>query len=75
MDIREILTQLQAGSSDRQISRDLNLARQTVKRAARRQRSRQRRHALGGSGAYTRHPLRRQVNLLQKWQLSNQTTH
>jgi hypothetical protein len=45
------------------------------KRAARRQRSRQRRHALGGSGAYTRRPLRRQVNLLQKWQLSNQTTH
>jgi len=32
MDIREILTQLQAGSRDRQISRDLNLARQTVKR-------------------------------------------
>lgn len=32
MDIREILTQIQAGSSDRQISRDLNLARQTVKR-------------------------------------------
>ena len=32
MDIREILTQLQAGASDRQISRDLNLARQTVKR-------------------------------------------
>lgn len=32
MDIREILTQLQAGVSERQISRDLNLARQTVKR-------------------------------------------
>jgi transposase len=32
MDIREILTQLQAGASERQISRDLNLARQTVKR-------------------------------------------
>lgn len=32
MDIREILTQLQAGISERQISRDLNLARQTVKR-------------------------------------------
>lgn len=45
------------------------------KRAARRQRSRQRRHVLGGSGAYTRRPLRHQVNLLQKWQLSNQTTH
>lgn len=37
------------------------------KRATRRQRSRQHRHALGGSGACTRHPLRRQVNLLQKW--------
>lgn len=29
------------------------------KRTARRQRARARRHALGGSGAYTRHPLRR----------------
>jgi hypothetical protein len=29
------------------------------KRAARRQRARERRHALGGSGGYTRHPLRR----------------
>jgi len=46
------------------------------KRAARRQRSRQRRrHALGGSGAYTRRPLRRQANLLQKWQLAHQPTH
>jgi hypothetical protein len=30
------------------------------KRKARRDRARQRRHALGGSGAYTRRPLRRQ---------------
>jgi hypothetical protein len=45
------------------------------KRAARRQRSRQRRHALGGSGACTRQPVRRRPCLLQKWQLSNQTTH
>ena len=45
------------------------------KRAARRQRSRQRRHALGGSGAYTRRPLRRPTTLLQKWQLAHQPTH
>lgn len=45
------------------------------KRAARRQRSRQRRHALGGSGAYTRRPLRRNPTIIQKWQLSCQTTH
>jgi hypothetical protein len=45
------------------------------KRSTRRQRSRQRRHALGGSGAYTRRPLRTQATLLQKWQLASQTTH
>lgn len=45
------------------------------KRAARRARSRQRRHALGGSGACTRRPIRRQVNLLQLWQSTCQTTH
>jgi hypothetical protein len=45
------------------------------KRAARRQRSRQRRHALGGSGACTRRPVRHRPSLLQKWQLSCQTTH
>jgi hypothetical protein len=33
------------------------------KRAARRQRQRERRHRLGGSGAYTRRPLRRRVPL------------
>lgn len=44
-------------------------------RAARRQRSRQRHHALGGSGACT-HPLvRRRTGLLEKWLKSNQTTH
>lgn len=32
MDIREILNQLRAGSSDRQISQDMGIARQTVKR-------------------------------------------
>jgi hypothetical protein len=45
------------------------------KRAARRQRSRQRRHALGGSGAYTRRPVRHRSTLLQKWHSSCQTTH
>jgi hypothetical protein len=45
------------------------------KRAARRQRSRQRRYALGGSGACTHRPVRRYHNLLQKWQSSCQTTH
>jgi hypothetical protein len=45
------------------------------KRAARRQRSRQRRHALGGSGAFTRRPLCRNATIFQKWQHSCQTTH
>ncbi|MBN1145634.1 MAG: hypothetical protein JXA78_00150 [Anaerolineales bacterium] len=46
------------------------------KRFARRQRSRQRRHALGGSGACTRRLVpRRKLNLFQKWQRSCQMTH
>jgi hypothetical protein len=45
------------------------------KRAARRQRSRLRRYALGGSGACVRRPIRRGKNLLQTWQSSCQTTH
>ena len=45
------------------------------KRAVRRQRSRLRRHALGGSGACTRRPLRRRPNIIQKWIVANQTTH
>lgn len=45
------------------------------KRAARRQRSRQRRHALGGSGACTRQPIRRRPSLVQQWQSTHQTTH
>ena len=44
-------------------------------RAARRQRSRQRRHALGGSGACTHRPMRHRTSLLKKWIRSNQTTH
>jgi hypothetical protein len=43
-------------------------------RAARRQRSRNRRHALGGSGACTRRPLRAKHNLIQKWQSTSQLT-
>jgi len=45
------------------------------KRAARRKRSRQRRHDLGGSGAYAHHPLRPQKTLMQKWLLACQLTH
>lgn len=45
------------------------------KRSARRQRSRQRRYRLGGSGAYTRHSIRRRSSLIQQWQRSCQTTH
>lgn len=46
------------------------------KRFARRQRSRQRRHALGGSGACTRRLVpRRKSNLFQKWKRSCQTAH
>lgn len=45
------------------------------KRAARRQRSRQRRHALGGSGACTHRTVRQHTSLLKKWLTSNQTTH
>jgi hypothetical protein len=45
------------------------------KRAARRQRSRARRHALGGSGACTRKRLRRRPTLVDKWRSASQTTH
>ena len=45
------------------------------KRAARRARSRQRRHALGGSGAYTRRPIRRRKTIVEKWQFTCQMTH
>jgi transposase len=45
------------------------------KRALRRQRSRQRKLALGGSGACTRRPIRSQRTLVQKWQSSCQMTH
>ena len=46
------------------------------KRAARRIRQRQRRHALGGSGACTRRPLRRpRQTKLEKYRYTSQTTH
>jgi hypothetical protein len=44
------------------------------KRAARRARSRARRHALGGSGACTRRPLRRKMTI-EKWRCACQVTH
>ena len=45
------------------------------KRAARRARSRQRRHALGGSGACVRSPVRQRQTITQQWQQACQTTH
>jgi hypothetical protein len=45
------------------------------KRATRRQRSRARRHALGGSGACTRRRIRYRRTTIQKWRLSCQMTH
>jgi hypothetical protein len=44
-------------------------------RAARRQRSRQRRHALAGSGACTRRPIRRRRTIVEKWHTVCQMTH
>jgi hypothetical protein len=44
------------------------------KRQERRQRARERRHRLAGSGACTRVPIRH-ATLLQKWQISCQMTH
>lgn len=45
------------------------------KRAVRRTRSRQRHHALGGSGACTHHPIRRRPTIIEKWTYSYQMTH
>ena len=45
------------------------------KRAARRRRSRARRHVIGGSYAFTRHSVRRSRTVLDKWQQAMQTTH
>ena len=46
------------------------------RRAARRQRARERRHQLGGSGACTRRPVRRvRLTALDEWRRTNQVTH
>ena len=45
------------------------------KRSLRRQRSRLRKYALGGSGACTRRPIRTHQTIVQKWQSSCQVTH
>jgi hypothetical protein len=45
------------------------------RRAARRKRSRERRHALGGSGAATRRAIRRGSTLTQQWRHACQMTH
>ncbi|GAC1398088.1 MAG: hypothetical protein NVSMB49_05310 [Ktedonobacteraceae bacterium] len=45
------------------------------KRALRRKRARERRHALGGSGACTRRPVRIRLTTLDKWQRAEQVTH
>jgi hypothetical protein len=47
------------------------------RRAARRERARRRRHALGGSGACVRRPIRRRhrKTAIEKWQRANQMTH
>jgi len=45
------------------------------RRAARRERARQRRHALGGSGAQTHRPLRRRTARATQWRCSRQPTH
>jgi hypothetical protein len=47
------------------------------RRAARRERARRRRHALGGSGACARRPIRRRhrKTAIEKWQRVNQMTH
>ena len=44
-------------------------------RAARRFRNRQRRYALGGSGACTYRPIRRRKTVLDKWLRTSQVTH
>jgi DDE superfamily endonuclease len=45
------------------------------KRAARRERSRARRHALGGSGACTRRRIRYRQTAIEKWRCTCQVTH
>ena len=45
------------------------------RRAARRERARQRRHALGGSGATTQRPVRRRTTRAAQWRRPCQPTH
>jgi hypothetical protein len=45
------------------------------RRAARRERARQRRHALGGSGAQTHRPIRRRSPRAAQWRHACQPTH
>lgn len=45
------------------------------KRAARRARSRARRHTVGGSGACTRRPVRRRKLAVEEWRCAGQVTH
>lgn len=45
------------------------------RRAARRARSRRRCHAIGGSGACSRRPIRRKRTIFKKWQEASQVTH
>ena len=45
------------------------------KRATRRVRSRARRHAVGGSGACTRRPVRRHRPAVEEWRRAEQVTH
>ncbi len=47
------------------------------RRAARRERTRKRRYALGGSGACSRRPIRRRrrPTVMEKWRRANQVTH
>jgi len=45
------------------------------KRSLRRQRTHERRQALGGSGAYTRRPVRIRLTALAQWQRAEQVTH
>jgi hypothetical protein len=44
-------------------------------RALRRVRARKRRHGVGGSGAYTRRPIRRRKSIMEKCLYASQVTH
>jgi hypothetical protein len=45
------------------------------RRALRRARARKRRHAVGGTGACTRRPIRRRRSIMEKYLYASQTTH